>query len=200
MVRRIRSVLMRGGTSRGLFFHERDLPSDANLVERFLLAAYGSPDPFRRQTDGVGGGASQTSKAAIIRPAAAAGYDVVYRFGQVAIEGLGLGQGAWKPVQEETPPAVLRAESFGDDADDHLVRDQKPAVEEVLGPHSERSPFPDGRAEDVTGGDVRNAVPRREELGLRALAGARGPQEDQIQRISLQFRSPTHPPAFGHPL
>lgn len=86
MVKRIPSVLMRGGTSRGLFFHQRDLPGDAAFVERLLLAVYGSPDPFRRQTDGVGGGTSQTSKTAIIRPAATAGYDVVYRFGQVAID------------------------------------------------------------------------------------------------------------------
>lgn len=86
MAERIPSVLMRGGTSRGLFFHARDLPRDENLRERIILAAYGSPDPFRRQTDGVGGGTSQTSKVAIIRPADTGGYDVVYRFGQVAID------------------------------------------------------------------------------------------------------------------
>lgn len=86
MAERIPSVLMRGGTSRGLFFHERDLPRDEKLRERVILAAYGSPDPFRRQTDGVGGGTSQTSKVAIIRPAEREGYDVVYRFGQVAID------------------------------------------------------------------------------------------------------------------
>ncbi len=86
MIRRIPTVLMRGGTSRGLFFHDRDLPREPELVEQMILAAYGSPDPFRRQTDGVGGGTSQTSKVAIIRPAEREGFDVVYRFGQVAID------------------------------------------------------------------------------------------------------------------
>ena len=80
------AVLMRGGTSRGLFFHERDLPSDPELRDQFILAAYGSPDPDRRQVDGVGGATSPTSKVAIIADGGHAGVDVTYEFGQVSID------------------------------------------------------------------------------------------------------------------
>jgi 2-methylaconitate cis-trans-isomerase PrpF len=80
------AVLMRGGTSRGLFFHEDDLPADRELRDRFILAAYGSPDPYRRQVDGVGGATSATSKVAIIADGRHLGVDVTYEFGQVSID------------------------------------------------------------------------------------------------------------------
>jgi 2-methylaconitate cis-trans-isomerase PrpF len=77
---------MRGGTSKGLFFHARDLPGDPAPRDRVILAAYGSPDPYRRQVDGLGGAISTTSKTAVIIPSADPAYDVVYRFGQVSID------------------------------------------------------------------------------------------------------------------
>ena len=77
---------MRGGTSRGLFFHERDLPEDPIRRDRFILAAYGSPDPDRRQVDGVGGATSSTSKVAVISDGRHLGVDVLYHFGQVSID------------------------------------------------------------------------------------------------------------------
>ncbi|MDT0378173.1 PrpF domain-containing protein [Streptomyces sp. DSM 42041] len=83
---RVPAVLMRGGTSRGLFFHERDLPEDHALREAFILAAYGSPDAARRQVDGVGGATSSTSKVAVISDGREQGVDVLYEFGQVAID------------------------------------------------------------------------------------------------------------------
>lgn len=86
MQKRIPTVLMRGGTSKALFFHENHLPSDPEARSRVILAAYGSPDPNRRQIDGVGGGVSTTSKAAIISPSTSPDYDVVYNFGQVSID------------------------------------------------------------------------------------------------------------------
>src|SRR5512139_1513669 len=86
MQRSIPAVLMRGGTSKGLFFHERDLPSDPAVRDRVILAAYGSPDPYRRQIDGVGGAVSVTSKTAVVGPSPSPGYDVTYRFGQVSID------------------------------------------------------------------------------------------------------------------
>lgn len=86
MQKRIPAVLMRGGTSKGLFFHEKDLPSDPRLRDRAILAAYGSPDPYKRQIDGIGGGQSVTSKVAIISPSPSPDYDVVYQFGQVSID------------------------------------------------------------------------------------------------------------------
>jgi 2-methylaconitate cis-trans-isomerase PrpF len=86
MQKRIPAVLMRGGTSKGLFFHENHLPSDAGIRDRVILAAFGSPDPNRRQIDGVGGGVSTTSKVAIISVSHQPEYDVVYNFGQVSLD------------------------------------------------------------------------------------------------------------------
>lgn len=86
MQKRIPTVLMRGGTSKGLFFHDNHLPSDPAARSRVILAAFGSPDPNRRQIDGIGGGVSTTSKVAIISPSGSPDYDVVYNFGQVSID------------------------------------------------------------------------------------------------------------------
>ncbi|MGD8835222.1 MAG: PrpF domain-containing protein [Desulfobacteraceae bacterium] len=86
MQKRIPTVLMRGGTSKGLFFHDNHLPADHGVRSRVILAAFGSPDPSRRQIDGVGGGVSTTSKVAIISPSEQPDYDVVYNFGQVSLD------------------------------------------------------------------------------------------------------------------
>jgi 2-methylaconitate cis-trans-isomerase PrpF len=83
--RKIRAVYMRGGTSRALFFHERDLPPAGVERDRILSAATGSPDPYGRQLDGMGGGISSLSKACIIGPPTLAGADVDYTFAQVDI-------------------------------------------------------------------------------------------------------------------
>lgn len=82
----IPAVLMRGGTSRALFFHGSDLPTDPVRRDRFILAAYGSPDPDRRQVDGLGGATSSTSKVAVIHDGRDEGVDVLYEFGQVSID------------------------------------------------------------------------------------------------------------------
>lgn len=84
MLTSIPCTLMRGGTSKGLYFHERDLPADAELRNRVLLAAMGSPDV--RQIDGVGGAHPLTSKVAIIRPSARTNVDVDYLFLQVVVD------------------------------------------------------------------------------------------------------------------
>jgi 2-methylaconitate cis-trans-isomerase PrpF len=86
MQKRIPAVYMRGGTSKGVFFHAADLPPDPSIRDAVILAAYGSPDPDRRQVDGVGGAVSTTSKVAIISPSESADYDVVFIFGQVSID------------------------------------------------------------------------------------------------------------------
>jgi 2-methylaconitate cis-trans-isomerase PrpF len=77
---------MRGGTSKGLFFHENHLPTNSEVRNNVILAAYGSPDPNKRQVDGIGGAASTTSKVAIISPSNNPEYDVEYNFGQVSID------------------------------------------------------------------------------------------------------------------
>lgn len=77
----IRASLMRGGTSKGLFFLERDLPADRESRDAVLLAAMGSPDV--REIDGVGGGHPLTSKVAVVSRSERDGVDVDYLFLQV---------------------------------------------------------------------------------------------------------------------
>jgi len=79
----IRCVFMRGGTSRGAYFHAADLPTDPVLRERVILAVYGSPDV--RQIDGLGGADPLTSKVAIVAPSVRPDADVEFTFGQVRI-------------------------------------------------------------------------------------------------------------------
>ena len=83
---RIAAVLMRGGTSKGLFFHAKDLPGDSYDRDRILLSAIGSPDPYGKQIDGLGAATSSTSKVAVIRPSQRDTADIDYLFGHVAIE------------------------------------------------------------------------------------------------------------------
>jgi len=83
---RIPAALMRGGTSKGLFFRGDALPRDPALRDRVLLRAIGSPDPYRKQIDGLGGATSSTSKVVIVSRSARAGCDVDYLFGAVAID------------------------------------------------------------------------------------------------------------------
>jgi 4-oxalomesaconate tautomerase len=84
MLTAIPCTLMRGGTSKGLYFHVRDLPATGPARDRVLLAAMGSPDA--RQIDGVGGAHPLTSKVAVIGPATRADADVDYLFLQVSVD------------------------------------------------------------------------------------------------------------------
>lgn len=81
--RRIRCMIMRGGTSKGIYLLENDLPSDPARREQVILRIFGSPDV--RQIDGLGGADPLTSKVAIVGPSSIAGADVDYTFGQVEI-------------------------------------------------------------------------------------------------------------------
>jgi len=83
--KKIRAVFMRGGTSRALFFHAHDLPAPRSARDHILLAALGSPDPYGRQLDGLGGGISSLSKACIIGPPSHSEADVDYTFAQVDV-------------------------------------------------------------------------------------------------------------------
>jgi hypothetical protein len=76
---------VRGGTSRALVFHRRDLPSDPGAWDAIFLAALGSPDPYGRQLDGLGGGNSSLSKVAVVGPPTHSEADVDYTFGQVEV-------------------------------------------------------------------------------------------------------------------
>ena len=80
------AVFMRGGTSKGLFFHRRDLPADRADWDALFLAALGSPDPHGRQLDGMGGGISSLSKVVVVSPSTRPGADIDYLFCQVAVD------------------------------------------------------------------------------------------------------------------
>lgn len=84
MLKSIPCTLMRGGTSKGLYFHEPDLPTERELRDRVLLAAMGSPDV--RQIDGVGGAHPLTSKVAVIGRSSVSHADVDYLFLQVVVD------------------------------------------------------------------------------------------------------------------
>lgn len=81
----IPAVFMRGGTSKGLFFHARDLPVEAERRNAIFRAALGSPDRYGRQLDGMGGGLSSLSKAVVIGPPTRDDADLDYLFAQVSV-------------------------------------------------------------------------------------------------------------------
>ena len=82
---RIPAVYMRGGTSKGVFFLAGDLPPDPGARDRILLRAVGSPDPYGKQIDGMGGGTSSTSKVVIVSKSSRPDCDVDYLFGAVSV-------------------------------------------------------------------------------------------------------------------
>jgi len=82
---RIPATYMRGGSSKGVFFHAGDLPDDAAERDRVFLKTIGSPDPYGRQLNGMGGGVSSVSKAVIIGPSSRPDADLDYTFAQVAV-------------------------------------------------------------------------------------------------------------------
>jgi hypothetical protein len=87
---RIPASYIRGGTSKGVFFLLDDLPAAAQVPgaarDRLLLRVIGSPDPYGKHTDGMGGATSSTSKTVILSKSVQPGHDVDYLFGQVAID------------------------------------------------------------------------------------------------------------------
>ena len=83
---KIRAVFMRGGTSNAVVFHARDLPRDRAQWDEIFLAAIGSPDPYGRQLDGMGGGVSSLSKVCVIGPPTRPDADIDYTFAQVQVK------------------------------------------------------------------------------------------------------------------
>ena len=87
---RIPATYMRGGTSKGVFFRLQDLPVAAQQPgaarDALLLRVIGSPDPYAKQIDGMGGATSSTSKTVILAKSSKTDHDVDYLFGQVAID------------------------------------------------------------------------------------------------------------------
>jgi hypothetical protein len=87
---KVPAVYMRGGTSKGVFFRLQDLPEAAQVPgaarDALLMRVIGSPDPYGKQIDGMGGATSSTSKTVIVAKSARPDHDVDYLFGQVAID------------------------------------------------------------------------------------------------------------------
>ena len=87
---KVPATYMRGGTSKGVFFKLTDLPKPAQVAgearDNLLLRIIGSPDPYGKQTDGMGGATSSTSKTVILSKSEQPNHDVDYLFGQVAID------------------------------------------------------------------------------------------------------------------
>ncbi|MBS9907301.1 2-methylaconitate cis-trans isomerase PrpF [Vibrio alginolyticus] len=87
---KVPATYMRGGTSKGVFFNLEDLPQEAQVAgaarDKLLLRVIGSPDPYAKQIDGMGGATSSTSKTVIVSRSSRADYDVDYLFGQVSID------------------------------------------------------------------------------------------------------------------
>ncbi|MCG7199455.1 2-methylaconitate cis-trans isomerase PrpF [Marinobacter pelagius] len=87
---KVPATYMRGGTSKGVFFRLQDLPEAAQVPgearDKLLLRVIGSPDPYQKQTDGMGGATSSTSKTVILAAPTQPDHDVDYLFGQVSID------------------------------------------------------------------------------------------------------------------
>ncbi|WP_134646569.1 2-methylaconitate cis-trans isomerase PrpF [Vibrio diabolicus] len=87
---KVPATYMRGGTSKGVFFNLEDLPQEAQVAgaarDKLLLRVIGSPDPYAKQIDGMGGATSSTSKTVIVSRSSQDGHDVDYLFGQVSID------------------------------------------------------------------------------------------------------------------
>ncbi|EJG0970388.1 2-methylaconitate cis-trans isomerase PrpF [Vibrio parahaemolyticus] len=87
---KVPATYMRGGTSKGVFFNLEDLPPEAQVAgearDKLLLRVIGSPDPYGKQIDGMGGATSSTSKAVIVSRSSRDDHDVDYLFGQVSID------------------------------------------------------------------------------------------------------------------
>ena len=145
--RKIPCVYIRGGTSKALFFHDRDLPQDMEARDKVILSAFGSPD--RRQIDGMGGANTSTSKVAVIKKSDRPGIDVDYDFGQVDV---------FAPIVGKTMNCGNISSAVGPFAiDEGLVEAVEPMTEvHIFNTNTQKEiiaqvPVKDGRA--VTEGD-----------------------------------------------
>ena len=165
----IPAVYMRGGTSRALIFHRRDLPADQTAWAALFAAALGSPDPGERQLDGMGGGISSLSKVAVVGPSTHAAADVDFTFVQVEVSGSGASyKGNCGNISAAIGPFAVD-EGLVDVAGDHAtVRIHNTNTGKII-----RSEF------GVTGGKASVAGP----LAIAGVAGTGAP-------IRLAFEDP----------
>lgn len=145
--RKIPCVYMRGGTSKAVFFQDKDLPENTEERDKVILSAFGSPD--RRQIDGMGGANTSASKVAIIKKSERPGIDVDYDFGQVDVN---------HPIVGKTMNCGNISSAVGPYAiDEGLVKAVEPMTEvHIFNTNTQKEiiecvPVKDGRA--VTEGD-----------------------------------------------
>lgn len=164
----IPAAFYRGGSSKGVFFHHHDLPADAAVRDRIFLSVIGSPDPYGRQLDGMGGGISSLSKVVMIGPPTREDTDVDYTFGRWrSIVPSSIGGQLWQPLLGGRPFAIDEGLVPGPDGE-RLVRIHQTNTRKVI--HA-RFQVRDGKA--VTAGDF-------------AIAGVAGTGA----RIRLDFLDP----------
>jgi 2-methylaconitate isomerase len=162
------AVFMRGGTSRAVMFHQRDLP-ERSLWDPVFLAAMGSPDPNGRQLNGMGGGISSLSKICILAPSERPDADIDYTFAQVQIKEAAVGyRGNCGNMSSAVGPFAVDEGIVRPNGDTAVVRIFNTNTSKII-----RSTFPlvDGRAA-VDG-----------ELAIPGVAGTGAP-------VRLDFLSP----------
>ena len=167
---RIPAVFMRGGTSRAIMFHERDLPEDRGTRDGVFMSAMGTPDPNGRQVDGMGGGVSSLSKVCIIGPPSRPDADVDYTFVQIGVD---------RPLADYSGNCGNMSSAIGPFALDEGLVDKPDGKEAVVRIHNtntskiivSRFPVSNGQAQ-VTG-----------EERIDGIAGSGAP-------IRLEFKDP----------
>src|SRR6185503_10851338 len=150
MQRPIPAVFMRGGTSKAIMFHARDLPQDRAAWDDIFLAAMGSPDPNGRQLNGMGGGISSLSKVCILAPSARDDADIDYTFAQVQIREAAVDyRGNCGNMSSAVGPFAVDEGIVRPNGDTAVVRVFNTNTQKII-----RSTFPldDGRA--ATDGDL----------------------------------------------
>ena len=166
---KIPAVFMRGGTSNAVVFNAKDLPRDRAQWDEIFLAAIGSPDPYGRQLDGMGGGVSSLSKVCVVGPSSRDDADIDYTFAQVQVKEAKVDYGANCGNMSSAMGAFAVDEGLvrmsGPDA---MVRVHNTNTKKIIW---SRFPLDDGRA--AVDGD----------LAIPGVAGTGAP-------VKLEFREP----------
>ncbi len=204
----LRCVIMRGGTSKGVYFHENELPEDPELRDKIILDVFGSPDV--REIDGLGGADVLTSKVCIIGPSNREDADVDYTFGQVIVD---------KPIVDHSINCGNLSSGVGPFAiDEGLVKAVEPFTKvRIYNTNTKKVlianvPVKDGKA--VVAGDYHiDGVPgtgARIELDFAATAGTvRGTllptgkvreklQIDELGEVEVSIVDAANPTIFAH--
>jgi 2-methylaconitate cis-trans-isomerase PrpF len=166
---KIPAVFMRGGTSNAVVFHAKDLPLDRAQWDEIFLAAIGSPDPYGRQLDGMGGGVSSLSKVCIVGPSSRPDADIDYTFAQVQVKEAKVDYGAnCGNMSSAMGPFAVDEGLVKSSGQDALVKVHNTNTKKIIW---SRFPMDDGQA--AVDGD----------LAIPGVAGTGAP-------VKLEFREP----------